>query len=75
MPETQTPASIANEIHNTDAAAVLLDDGTPYRSFCGGCDELERRGLIKHGDGETTPLGHEVRELLRVYARLDRLGM
>lgn len=69
---TETPASIASEIYGTDAAAVLLNDGTPYRSFCNGYDVLEARGLIS-GDGEVTELGYEVRELLREYARIDRL--
>lgn len=62
------PTDIATEIENTDAAAVLLDDGSPYRSFCGGSDTLERLGLMDH-DGQVSDVGRDVRDILRSWRR------
>jgi hypothetical protein len=56
----------------SENAIGVLTDGEycTYRSFCSGCDELERAGLIDH-DGQNSELANDIIEMLRIGAPLS----
>lgn len=60
---TDTVKNIANEILDTDTAALLIDDRARVRSFCGSSDALVELGLWDN-DGQITDLGYAVRDLV-----------